>query len=118
MDKLLRDNLFRHSDGKDRYNSEDTNDIEELYHAVLNADLHIAPKRGLSLQDYIKELRIHQKIGYRNNFRIHVVKGTRGRPWHTHTRGDGCFMCADIGFIAVLIDVLDVISSQYPKFSF
>lgn len=99
----------------DRYNTNEVREEETLYHKILNADLRIAPKKGQTYEAYLIELKIHIENARRKNYQVHVIKGIRGRPWYTHTRGDGCFMCEDINLISVMYQTMALMAQKNPK---
>ncbi len=106
--------LFRPD--RDKYNTTETPEVsEDYYKRIIHSDIRIAPKEGQLLSDYVKELKIYAKIASDKNILIHIIKGVRGKPWYTHTRGDGCFMCEDTNFISITIRALEALSIKYPK---
>ncbi len=103
---------------QDRYNTEEVPEDENLYKHILNADLGIAPTKGQTLENYLIQLDVHIKNAAKRNITIHIIKGVRGRPWYTHLRGDGCFMCEDMNMISTMYSTLKLLLSNYPKLSF
>lgn len=100
---------------RDRYNTLETPEDETLYHDILDADLRIAPKGGQTWATFLTELKVHIQHAAKKNIKIHIIKGSRGKAWFTHTRGDGCFMCEDINLIHVMYSVMLLMAEQYPK---
>ncbi len=103
---------------RDKYNTTEIPEDENLYKRILNADLKIAPKSGQTLENYLIELKVHIENSARKNIQIHITKGVRGRPWYTHLRGDGCFMCEDMNMIHTLYSTLQLIQEINPKLTF
>ncbi len=103
---------------QDRHNTTEPTIDRNLYERILNADLHITPRKGQSLKSYLIELNIHIINSARKNMKIHIEIGVRGKPWYTHLRGEGCFMCEDLNMISVMYDVLTMISKANPKLKF
>lgn len=112
MDKIER----QRSEGRDKYNTLDTSIAEEeSYKSILDADLVILPRKGQLWTDYMIELKIHVQNSMRKNWKVHVITGTRGHPWFTHTRsGDDCFMCKDINMHYAMLSVMSMMAQQYP----
>ncbi len=103
---------------RDKYNTIEEPEDENLYRNILNADLRIAPRTGQTGKDYLTELNIHIKNSAKKNITTHIIKGVRGRPWYTHLRGDGCFMCEDMNMIHTLYSTMRLIIDKYPNFKF
>ncbi len=103
---------------QDRYNTEEVPEDENLYRHILNADLRIAPQSGQTLENYLIQLDIHIKNAAKKNISTHIIKGVRGRPWYTHLRGDGCFMCEDMNMVSCLYKTLKLIQEINPKLIF
>ncbi len=103
---------------RDKYNTEEIPEDENLYKRILNADIRIAPKKGQMLVAYVQELQIYVKMASKKNIQIHIIKGVRGRPWYTHLRGDGCFMCEDMNMIHAMLSSLRLLADNYPKAHF
>ncbi len=101
---------------KDRYSTiEESEDINN-YKKIVNAKLSLAPSSKEALENYITRIKIYQKISRDTNWNTHVDNPYK--TWHTHKNPMGCFMCQDTQFIAVLIQVLQVINEQYPDIQF
>ncbi len=100
----------------DRYNTLDDRVSKHDYMRIVNAKIKIAPNSAEKLKDYITKLKIHQDIAHEKNWSTHVDNPYK--TWHTHRNPLGCFMCEDTAFIAVLIQVLEVINKNYPKIVF
>ncbi len=103
---------------RDKYSTEVQSEDENLYKQILNADIRIAPKSGQTLENYLIELKIHISMSAKKNIQIHITKGVRGRPWYTHLRGDGCFMCEDMNMIHAMYSAFRLILDKYPKATF
>ncbi len=103
----------------DRYNTEENQIPEYYYSNIVNAHIEVAPVKGETIGDYLLRLKIHQRIARKKNWDTHVTIGSRGKPWYSHTKNPmGCFMCEDMQFIGVLIQVLELLFIQYPKYEF
>ncbi len=101
---------------RDRYNTTEKQESEHYYKKIVNAKIKIAPISGEKIKDYIKRLKIYQTIAHDKNWETHVDNGKR--TWHTHMLPLGCFMCEDTQFISVIIQVLEILSDDNPKFTF
>ncbi len=100
--------------GRDRYNTLDESENENLYTRIIQADSLLYPKRGQTWGSYLTELKVHMEHAFKKNWKVHVVIGVRGKPWYTHTRSDGCFMCEDINLIHSMYSVMLLMAEQYP----
>lgn len=116
--KLQRETERQMKLSRDKYSTEQEPEDENLYKHILNADIRIAPKKGQLLADYVKELQIYVQMASKKNIQIHIIKGVRGKPWYTHLRGDGCFMCEDMNMIHAMLSSLRLIADNYPKAHF
>ncbi len=83
---------------------------------IVNAKINLAPVTGDTLEDYIKKIIIYQEIAREKNWNTHVDNPYK--TWRTHKLPVGCFMCEDMAFIGVLLQVLQVISHNNPKIKF
>ncbi len=101
---------------KDRYNTVEPPEDENNYKRILNAQLAIAPLNTETLEQYIQKIKIYQKIARDRNWNTHVDNPYK--TWHQHKNPMGCFMCQDIQFIGVLVQVLELIGSLYPNITF
>ncbi len=101
---------------KDRYNTVKPPEDENQYRKILNAQLSIAPTSVETLEQYIQKIKIHQKIARDRNWNTHVDNPFK--TWHQHKNPAGCFMCNDIEFIAVLVQVLELIQDNYSSITF
>ncbi len=104
------------ADWRDRYNTTDKQESEHYYKKIVNAKIKIAPISGEKIHDYLKRLQIYQTIAKDKNWETHVDNGKR--TWHTHTLPLGCFMCEDVQFISVTIQVLQLLADGNPEFTF
>ncbi len=104
------------ADWRDRYNTEEKQESEHYYKKIVNARIKIAPISGENVNDYIKRLKIYQRISHDKNWETHVDNGKR--TWYTHKLPIGCFMCEDTQFINVCIQVLQILADGNPKYSF
>ncbi len=116
--KLAQSREYLQDSNRDRYNTEQEPEDDNLYRQILNADLRIAPRKGQTYKDYLTELKIHIQNSARKNIQIHIIKGVRGHPWYTHTRGDGCFMCEDMNMIHTIYSAMRLMVDQHPKGTF
>ncbi len=104
------------SDDRDRYNTLDAQDNEDLYNSVIKeGDIRKLPISGQKWESYLIEMKIHLANACRKNFHVHVVKGVRGHPWYTHTRGDGCFMCEDINLMHLMYHTMVLMLEQHQE---
>jgi len=102
---------------RDRYNTEEEHaDSEHNYMHIVNAKINIAPSSGDTLADYIKKIEIYQQIARTKNWDTHVDNPYK--VWRTHKIPIGCFMCEDMAFINVLIQILKVLNKQDPNIKF
>ncbi len=101
---------------KDRYNTLDKPIDVHDYKRIVGAKIKIAPIQGEKLKDYIQRLKIYQDIAKEKNWSTHVANPYK--IWRTHKIPLGCFMCEDMQFIAVNIQVLEILAQAYPKFTF
>ncbi len=108
--------LREEADWRDRYNTTEKQESEHYYKKIVNAKIKIAPISGENVSDYIKRLKIYQRIAHDKNWETHVDNGKR--TWHTHTLPVGCFMCEDSQFITVCIQVMQILADDNPKFIF
>ncbi len=97
----------------DKYNTLDPNIPYTEYHNIINSELDISPSEGQTWGDYAIEAIIHAKIGQKNNRNSHI-NGKAGY-WHTHVDPRGCFMCDDNNMISMLVRVIGLMASKYPK---
>ncbi len=104
------------ADWHDRYNTNVKQESEHYYKKIVNAKIKIAPISGEKVHDYIKRLKIYQRIAHDKNWETHVDNGKR--TWYTHKLPVGCFMCEDTQFINVTIQVMEILADSNPKFSF
>ncbi len=105
------------SEDKDRYNTlEPTTNDNNLYMRIVNAKINLAPSTGETLEDYIKKILIYQEIAKTKNWNTHVDNPYK--TWRTHKIPVGCFMCEDMAFIGVLIQVLQVLNHNNKSLKF
>ncbi len=103
------------ADWRDRYNTTEKQESEHYYKKIVNAKLKIAPISGEKIHDYIKRLKIYQTIAHDKNWETHVDNGKR--TWYTH-RKPACFMCEDVIFITVTIQIIELLADANPDFVF
>ncbi len=122
MDKAIYDaemeKLERQQRGlRDMYNTVDlTKDLND-YQRISNSQ-NTKPyviKKGETLEEYVKKLEIFVDLAHTKNWKIHVLIGVRGHPWHTHSDASGCFMCDDSSMIHYLYGILGQIAIKYPS---
>ncbi len=101
---------------RDRYNTEEESLDPHDFKRIVNADIKLAPQTGEKLKHYIEKLKIYQEISHKKNWDTHVDNPYK--TWRTHKIPLGCFMCEDQQFIRVILQVLEVLSSRYPKDKF
>ncbi len=101
---------------RDRHNTEEQNLNVNNYKRIVNAKLKIAPIGGEKLTHYIERLKIYQDISHEKNWNTHVDNPYK--TWRTHNIPVGCFMCEDQQFINVTIQVLEILSKEYPNYTF
>ncbi len=101
---------------RDRYSTTEKQESEHYYKKIVNARLKIAPISGENIKDYIKRLKIYQRIAHDTNWETHVDNGKR--TWYTHKKPNSCFMCQDTQFIGVCIQVMEILADANPKFTF
>jgi len=98
---------------QDKYNTLDPAISYTDYHHIINTSLDFAPKTGQTWEEYSMEAIIHAKIGQKINRNSHI-NGKNGY-WHTHVDPRGCFMCDDNNMISMLVKIIGLMASQYPK---
>ncbi len=101
---------------RDRYNTEEKPLDKHNYKKILNADIQLAPRTGEKIKDYITKIKIFQEIARKKNWETHVDNPYK--TWHTHKMPVGCFMCEDLQFINVLIQVIQLIQDGHPDHQF
>jgi len=101
---------------QDRHNTLEKPADKHNYQRIVNAKIKIAPITGEYLKDYIMRLKIYQEIAREKNYNTHVDNPYK--IWRTHKIPLGCFMCEDIIFISVCIQVLEILAKEYPKYQF
>ncbi len=111
----IKNMSYVYSDNFDKYNTEEKAAERDLYERVTNSNLRIKPKKNQLWKDYMIELKIHIDVQNHRNYQTHVIKGVRGRPWYTHTRGDGCFMCTDMEMHLIMYEIMLLMTLQYPE---
>ncbi len=102
---------------RDRYNTVEETEEESHYKHILNSQMKTCPKRGQTWQSFLTELRIYMKMASDKNIKTHIIIGSHGKPWYTHSRPD-CFMCDDINLIHTMYSVMLLMAEQYPKNQF
>jgi len=102
---------------RDRYNTNDERNVSiHDYERIVNAKISLAPSTGELLSDYIKKIIIYQGIAKTKNWDTHVDNPYK--TWRTHKIPVGCFMCEDMAFIGVLVQVLQVINKRNSNIKF
>ncbi len=101
---------------RDRHSTLDENIDIHAYRRIVNAKINIAPTSTETLSQYVKKIKVYQEIAHQKNWQTHVDNPYK--TWHTHKNPLGCFMCEDTAFIAVMIQVLEVLADKYPKAKF
>ncbi len=114
MKKVIKDMSYVYKEDVDRYNRIGDMPPEEDYRHILNGDSVLTPKKDQLWTQFLIELKVHMEHGFKKNWNTHVVKGVRGHPWYTHTRGDGCFMCEDMNLMYRMYAIMCLIVEQYP----
>ncbi len=114
--KELRQLELQEKDLRDRYSTLDKPVDKANYKRIVNAQIKIAPITGEKLKDYVMRLKIYQEIAKDKNYNTHVDNPYK--IWRTHKIPLGCFMCEDIQFIGVTIQVLELLSISYPNHKF
>ncbi len=106
----------KQQEDQDQYNSLDPMYNYTDYKRIVNTSLEYAPSVGQLWIDYYTEIKLHAKINAKVNRNIHIFG--RSGHWHTHVDVRGCFMCEDVKMIAMLVKIIGLMSSKYPKNSF
>jgi len=98
----------------DRYSSEELEVDVNDYEHIINAKINISPKSSETGLDYVKKVRVYQEIARTKNWNTHV--DNHKKVWYTHRMpGLMCFMCEDMEFIKVLIDVIEIMANKHPN---
>ncbi len=113
--KHPKDQQNETKDYHDQYNTLENREYTYTETKV-NSNLEYAPTKGQTWHSYAIEATIYAKTGFKTNERSHI-NAPKG-AWYTHRNPQGCFMCADQNLIAVLIQVINEMSSKYPKNTF
>ncbi len=100
----------------DKYNTLDPQISYTMYHEIINSSLDYSPNEGQTWGAYAIEAVIYAKQGQKTNRNSHI-NGKNGY-WHTHVDPRGCFMCDDNNMISMLVRVIGLMSSKYPKNTF
>lgn len=100
----------------DKYNTLDPKIPYTMYHEIINSTLEYSPSEGQTWSAYATEAIIHAKLGQKTNRNSHI-NGKNGY-WHTHVDPRGCFMCDDNNMISMLVRVIGLMASKYPKNTF
>ncbi len=101
---------------RDRYSTEEKPLDPHDFKRIVGSSIKLSPETGEKLEHYIERLKIYQEISHTKNWATHVDNPYK--VWRTHKIPLGCFMCEDQQFIRVLIQVLEVLLSAYPKYTF
>ncbi len=104
---------------RDNYNTEELNQNINDYMRVLNAEGSnvYAIRKQETFANWIIRMETFVDLAHTKNWKIHVIIGVRGHPWHTHSSPNGCFMCDDSTMIRYLYSILGQISIKYPDLS-
>ncbi len=101
---------------QDQYNTLDPMYNYTDYKRIVNTSLEFAPSEGQTWMDYYNESKLHATIAAKVNRNCHIF-GKNGH-WHTHVDPRGCWMCEDVKLIAMLVKIIGLMASQYPKNQF
>ncbi len=119
LEQEALENLERQQrDLSDRYSTEQKFADAQKYHAYANAQSDQLPKPGETYAHYAIRVKTEVDMHYRQNYKIHVEIGTRGKPWHTHKDPRGCFMCDDIQLLHQLATVFEQVARKTPTQTF
>jgi len=115
-DKEIRKIELQRKGLRDQYNTldnpYDSNDIEKVIHA----DLEYAPKPKQDIKSYSENLRIYYKLQCKKNIQTHI-NGPKG-AWYTHRNPSGCFACEDMNLMSVMLQVIELMASKHPEYTF
>ncbi len=102
---------------RDNYNTlTDQTDLSNIHHVLSNNDESRKPHPNETLAEYSARASWIQHTQEGINTKTHILNGKK--IWYTHRAPNGCFMCKDLEFIRILVDVLKYISIKYPKIKF
>lgn len=102
---------------RDQWNTESKNQDENEYKRVINATstLNYALRKNETLEQFIIRLNEHVEIANKTNWRVHVIIGSKGKPWYTHKNPNGCFMCNDTNMINYMLNLFKALAIMHPK---
>ncbi len=102
---------------RDRWNTESKSQDENEYKRIININstLDYAIRKAETLSKYMVRLEDHIARANKTNWRVHVIIGSKGKPWYTHKNPNGCFMCEDTNMLNYLKNLLIAIAIQHPK---
>ncbi len=95
----------------DRYNTVDTQVDRNNFENFLNSDIEFSPNKGITWSSYVEVAKEHAKRNAKISIKTHIECK---RQWYTHRSPLGCFICADMNFISVLVHTIEIMASQYP----
>ncbi len=102
---------------RDQWNTESKNQDENEYKRIINSNntLNYAIRKAETLEKYLIRIEDHVAIANKTNWKVHVIIGSKGKPWYTHKNPNGCFMCDDTNMLNYFINLFKAIAVQHPK---
>ncbi len=113
MEKLER----QQRELRDRYSTEQLSLNEAEFKQVINATstLDYAIRKGETLEQYVTRLEIYVKLAHKKNWKVHVLIGSKGKPWYQHSNSNGCFMCEDTNLIHYMLNIIRYTADKQPS---